>query len=280
MRIGRVVAIVAVAGAPAVAGACGAFGAGDTTLADASTDALAAAEGGEGSAGDGGRGCPGGEGPRMVLVTAGDLTFCIDATEVTRAQYPQFLDTGPTASKQAAVCAWNKTFAPATPLTGTSADLPMIGVDWCDAYAFCAWAGKRLCGGHDGAPLSVNASALKDPQQSEWMAACSLNGSRKYPYGGTAISGACNTENDAGLVTVGERAGCEGGYAGLFDMVGNVTEWENACDDSARAGDAGGRCTDRGGSYKQGGDCTFASFDRVSGFSSDWGIRCCATPQP
>ena len=55
-------------------------------------------------AGDAGKegGCPGTSGPVMVDVGG----YCIDSTEVTRAQYDQFLQSSPSTGGQPAECAW------------------------------------------------------------------------------------------------------------------------------------------------------------------------------
>jgi hypothetical protein len=104
-------------------------------------------------------------------------THCIDSTEVTNTAYEAFVATIPgdagavDASTQPSFCSWNTdlnhidTFYDRT--APTYGQLPVNGVDWCDAYAFCRWAGKRLCGGRDGGAAPFD--AWNDPGQSQWM---------------------------------------------------------------------------------------------------------------
>jgi formylglycine-generating enzyme required for sulfatase activity len=201
-------------------------------------------------------------------------SFCIDSTEVTETHYRAFLDSAPNPSLQPSMCSWNTTFVPTT-VTFSNPNHPIAKTDWCDALAFCTWAGKRLCGNvADGGPLSV-ADAV-DPQKDEWMIACTRLGTRAYVYGATYQPRACNDWSvDAGAAAdVGTFPKCEGGYPGLFDMNGNVTEWDNACDVQP----GGGRnCVDRGASWLADGHCGYASADDWTNTSSDWGIRCCAS---
>src|SRR5262249_30169985 len=155
-------------------------------------------------------------------------------------------------------CTWNVNYSPVLMCnfdpTGHGA-FPVNGVDWCDATAFCKWAGKRLCGGPTGGLIEASsASDLAMSEISEWTAVCSHGGQRGYPYG-TALQGeTCNGGEHSGspraIVAVGTTSGCEGGYPGIFDMVGNVHEWENACE--PLGGGTPGRtdkCWFRGGSY-------------------------------
>jgi formylglycine-generating enzyme required for sulfatase activity len=150
-----------------------------------------------------------------------------------------------------------------------------VKTDWCDALAFCTWAGKRLCGNvADGGGLLSGDESI-DPLKDEWMIACTRLGTRDYPYGPNYQPGACNdTSVDASAaVDVGSFPGCQGGYPGIFDMGGNVTEWENACEDT----DGGRVCKNRGGSWVADGHCGYSSSDDWTGTSSDWGVRCCAS---
>src|SRR5262249_40663852 len=111
------------------------------------------------------------------------------------------------------------------------ADRPVHAVDWCDAFAYCAWAGKRLCGRIAGG--SVDPTFGTDlASESEWYNACSRGGQHAYPYGDTYDPRACNgLEYGAGTgpqLPVGSLSSCTGGFAGLFDMSGNVSEWEDS----------------------------------------------------
>jgi formylglycine-generating enzyme required for sulfatase activity len=164
-----------------------------------------------------GAGCPDG----MVGIPRG---YCIDSTEVTNGAYKEFLDAidGGLQIQQGPECAWN------TQLDhGTDATMFPTNVDWCDAFAYCKWAGKRLCGRIGGGPMEV----LSPQAESQWYNACSHDGDRKYPYAGTFDEARCavstKTQRYAAWPVITQT--CEGGYDGLFDMSGNVAEWEDQC---------------------------------------------------
>jgi len=83
--------------------------------------------------------CPGDAGPTMVRVGS----FCIDSTEVTVAHYAAFVDAYPSLDAQPPACSFNTSLAPVWPEdAGVPApDMPVRYIDWCDAYAYCLWAG-------------------------------------------------------------------------------------------------------------------------------------------
>jgi formylglycine-generating enzyme required for sulfatase activity len=77
-------------------------------------------------------------------------------------------------------------------------------------------------------------------------------------------------------ITVGQAAQCTGGLTGLFDMSGNVAEWEDSCDASTGATDS---CVARGGSFaSQAADlqCSAAAPYARSATDASLGFRCCA----
>ncbi len=215
--------------------------------------------------------------PAMVEMPEG---FCIDATEVTRAQYQQWLSTSPPTSGQPSECSWNDSYVPSCEWpVGAKESHPVVCVDWCDAYAYCKGVGKRLCGKIGGGENGRDDYA--DATKSEWYAACSSGGTHVYAYGDVFSETVCNglQAGHGGTVPVGSLAGCqsfETGYAGVFDMIGNVFEWENSC--TARTGPTD-FCHVRGGSFHVGGGpCeTIGDGDEDRNQRSYWlGIRCCS----
>ena len=173
----------------------------------------------------GGGGCPGRAGPTMVAVPGSN--YCIDSTEVTFKDYRAFLAAADASAPQHPGCGWNTSFEVMSEVAGEPDNRPVRGVDWCDAVAYCQWAGKRLCGriGGGSAPLDD----LADPAVSQWYRACSMAGARLYPYGGSFTPGQYNGGTDSGVTEpVHDRATCEGGYAGVFDLSGNAREWEDS----------------------------------------------------
>jgi formylglycine-generating enzyme required for sulfatase activity len=218
-------------------------------------------------------GCRPGRGPSAVRIATGSGYFCIDSTEVTRADYQAFLgaiaSTAPPTPP--AGCEGDTDFTPRKdwpPAPGTEA-YPVSQIDWCDAAAYCAWAGKRLCGRFGGGAIAVG-TAEHDATQSEWLDACSHAGAHAYPYGDAYDANACATA----LGTVATHAGCTGGYDGLHDMSGSVWEWTNACDSNA----ADSFCHAEGGGFDSRPDELACAGTRPwtrTSAATNIGIRCC-----
>ncbi len=220
-------------------------------------------------------GCPGTGGPKMVAMPQG---YCIDSTEVTADQYQTWLNTNPLVAGQPAYCSWNDSY---TPFCTSSWNYPVGCVDWCDAYAYCRAVGKRLCGKIGGGANDYGSYA--DRTQSQWYNACTSGGKNAYPYGSVYGGATCNGK-DAGKMAAtaaGSMASCqssEAGYSGVYDLSGNMYEWEDSCNGSSGKEDG---CRIRGGSF-------FFLSDRLrcadlyrydyqrSATASDVGFRCCA----
>ena len=208
--------------------------------------------------------------------------FRIDATETTVADYAEFnaIDFDPAILGPR--CAWKADFGWFEPeawdlQSVADPDLPVTGVDWCDAQAYCEWTGRRLCGLSGGAPAGLD--QIIDPTN-EWHAACSDSGTQTYPYGNVFQALACNGVDlgVAWVVPVASLPACEGGLTDLFDMSGNVWEWTNACDEDPMLTDDEQPCRRRGGSWFSTDTVMRCAVDstRVRSYrANNTGIRCC-----
>lgn len=228
---------------------------------------------------DGDVACPS-KGGAMVRIRggAGGADFCIDSTEVAIGHYRVFQAqvTAPGAASRPE-CAWNTAFNLAN--GSDTDDYPVRGVDWCDAIAFCEWAGKRLCGRIGGGQNSIAEGA--DAAASEWFRTCSRAGERRLPYGDSFEANRCV----GGTTPIGEpepvknREKCVGGYANVFDMSGNLREWEDSCDQNVAASEPTRSCLTRGGAFYDVEGTLYC--DNLQEWASNdpnpgLGIRCCA----
>jgi formylglycine-generating enzyme required for sulfatase activity len=129
--------------------------------------------------------------------------FAIDRTEVTRGEY--------------AACAEAGRCKPSDDKSDGDAKLPVTGVDWNEAQAYCKFAGGRL------------------PTEAEWEKAARGTDGREYPWGNDIDcaranwgnfegEGPCAGKNPGHPVTVGQYPTGASPY-GALDMGGNVWEW-------------------------------------------------------
>jgi sulfatase modifying factor 1 len=164
------------------------------------------------------------DGAPMVLVPAGEFAmgsqeqegedderprhqifldaFYVDTYQVTNGRYARFLKkTGRAQPRD-----WSRVKLPA------DGNLPVVGVTWQDAAAYCRWAGKRLL------------------TEAEWEKAARGTDGRKYPWGNDeptkrhANFGKSENDHEAPLLPVGSLEAGKSPY-GAYDMAGNVWEW-------------------------------------------------------
>jgi formylglycine-generating enzyme required for sulfatase activity len=231
--------------------------------------------------------------------------YWIDRTEVTVQQYTRFLEDlalyprpvfGVPDGGASDPCAWKAT--PTDPrndptcnaMTASESaafgdDKPVRCVDWCDARAFCHWAGGSLCEGSTADAIVTPYSAID-----QWGDACSTNG-LSYVTGPTAVYGACNVGIHAGqCLSLTGNIQCAPALVGSFpectspsgtvDMIGNVAEWVLQCG-SGDGGPDTTPCQHRGGSFAgnlqdQDETCPKPSVSPRSTRDRTLGLRCCA----
>ena len=242
-------------------------------------------------------------GPPLVEVEGPDGTkYCIDATEVTQGQYEKFVDAKKDdVSGQVAECWFNKSWTPREmgfeQLDGCpkglydpakKPDRPMPCVNWCQAKAYCEWAGKRLCGKVGGGTISAEKPEDAADPAGEWYNACSQRGKTRYPYGDTYDPSKCYFRGKGGGTSDGNAPaasdplvvdchGTEPPFDRIVNMSGSLAEWESSC---AVVGMGDHICRIRGGELEDVAESTSCGSGAFTSPiyipSPNAGIRCCA----
>lgn len=151
-------------------------------------------------------------------------TFTIGIHAVTAAEYRAFVDA------DGYRCArywtesgrlWLEAEQSAGPAYGDEARwtgdgrLPVTGVSWYEAAAFCNWLGEVL------------GRACRLPTEVEWEKAAGGGQERIYPWGNLFDSKKCNTRaaNVNHTLPVGSYSPAGDSVYGCWEMAGNVSEW-------------------------------------------------------
>jgi formylglycine-generating enzyme required for sulfatase activity len=217
-------------------------------------------------------------GPKGIFIAASNA-YCIDETEVTNGDYAKFVASQSDAGtvQQPIFCSWNTTFRPndaGWPHPGYD-QFPVSQVDWCDAWSYCKWANKRLCG-----KIGVGDLAdvfATDPDRAQWYRACAGTGRSPYPYGTSYDARRCNGVDNVPpqLFEVKWFKDCQGHEPGLFDMSGNVYEWIDVCESVTGASDS---CRTAGGAFNSPSyelACDFRAVLPRNNTTPNVGFRCC-----
>ena len=130
--------------------------------------------------------------------------FAIGETEVTNAQYAEFI----AESKHPSPDGWINNKFP-----NGAADEPVVGVSWADANEYCVWLSKKI------------GAAVRLPNEAEWELAARGNTGFIYPWGNQWNDEAADSAETKGKIRPVKSFPKGRSASGAYDMVGNVYEW-------------------------------------------------------
>jgi len=170
----------------------------------------------------------GGRGPEISVFPASTYQMGSPSSSVEFSERPQHLVTfkGFAMSRYEVTVAEYKTFLRATGLkrnasvVGKKANSPVDSVDWDDATRYVKWLSKET------------GKNYRLPSEAEWEYAALANKASIYPWGDEISNNKANCFDcgsrwdSVGVAPVGSFSA---NAFGLYDMIGNVTEWTADC---------------------------------------------------
>ena len=147
--------------------------------------------------------------------------------------------------------------------------LPIACVNWCDAWAYCAWAGKTLCKG---------GASADDPSTNRWYSACAEGGKKTYPNSDGTRRQTCNATGGGNIAPVGTSTCATSD--GVQDLSGNVAEWVDECDSTGECNVRGGSVESNAGEASCKGIVTLPKLPPEPSVLAYVGFRCCVDAPP
>ncbi|HEY8561462.1 MAG TPA: SUMF1/EgtB/PvdO family nonheme iron enzyme [Pyrinomonadaceae bacterium] len=146
----------------------------------------------------------GGGATKMPLERVIVPDFAIAETEVTNAQYAEFIKE----TNRPAPANWPDGAPPAG-----RENYPVTSVSFKDTQDFCAWLSRKT-----GLPVRL-------PSEAEWELAARGTTANKYPWGNEWKKDAASSEETGGRVSAVKSFALNRSPFGAYDMAGNVWEW-------------------------------------------------------
>lgn len=205
--------------------------------------------------------CEYAHGGSMQRVELDGDRFCIDHTEVTRAQYAEFVRAGAPAEREPLEACEGVALGDADPscmenpevCSGPGCDQhPQVCISLCDASAYCAWAGKELCGGIGSGDVVTPNGSDDSYAPTRWDLVCGggldaeQRPARRFPYGDAFEQTACQVDETTTAAVATNPACGVREYPKVVDMSGNVDEYVRSVEGSGHLTSYGAR----GGMYK------------------------------
>ncbi len=146
----------------------------------------------------------GGENTNRPLKRSIVEDFSIAETEVTNAEYAEFIKE----SGHNSPIGWNKEIFPKD-----ADNFPVGNVSWQDAEDYCEWLGKKL------------GMTVRLPSEAEWELAARGKELNKYPWGNDWKKEAAISKETGGKISAVKSFPLNRSPFGAYDMAGNVWEW-------------------------------------------------------
>jgi formylglycine-generating enzyme required for sulfatase activity len=121
---------------------------------------------------------------------------------------------------------WRTTRSRAQATAFSGKDLPRTRISWFECMAFCAWLSELLHSSSSFDITSVATWSICLPTEQEWQRAALGDTQGHYPWGSALLDETrANCNNWVGQPTSVKNYPLGASPSGVFDMIGNLSEW-------------------------------------------------------